>query len=412
MRAIHLVYTLIFISFSVLSSIGQSNDQYLKKSDGFIRDFLSNLNNIYDTTLATQENKKRYFNFVLDNMIESRDSTILYDNLSMQLIRNNRVNAQKYMENYRDILQARLNVLPTKYTVKNTMMGFKEDTLYVDQTGQHLICKLSRIIEIDFVNSNKIKKYRSDTISFYIKFLNKDLYERRIISSDRYITNREDSIKILDTDRDGIPDDQDACWLIPGVDYCEGCRDTDGDRICDKMDECPKEPGVEYCKGCPDSDKDGICDKVDKCPTEEGPISNNGCPVTAKPVIPEILNLPIITLPVTLDLQNYQSSKSDYQELELNSDYISNLNPSKFRNFNGTEILRLSLKIQPNKNRLIKTNSVEIKLWEINFNAGNVISLNPVIFSAELPTTQDTLLALFKLDLSEQKQLAKYLTTL
>jgi hypothetical protein len=98
----------------------------------------------------------------------------------------------------------------------------------------------------------------------------------------------------IDTDGDGVPDDQDVC---PGYDDaldadgdgvpdgCDACPeddpdDTDGDGVCDSKDECPggddhvdsDGDGVaEACDPCPgddpdDSDGDGVCDGVDQCP--------------------------------------------------------------------------------------------------------------------------------------------------
>lgn len=55
--------------------------------------------------------------------------------------------------------------------------------------------------------------------------------------------------------------------------------DTDGDGIRDDDDECPYIRGSVAAKGCPDSDGDGIIDSKDRCPMEPGPSSNSGCPV-------------------------------------------------------------------------------------------------------------------------------------
>ncbi|MDF2192636.1 OmpA family protein [Paraflavitalea sp. CAU 1676] len=84
-----------------------------------------------------------------------------------------------------------------------------------------------------------------------------------------------------DKDKDGVPDDQDACPTLPGSALTRGCPDKDGDGIADQVDKCPSEPGVAAYNGCPvpDTDKDGVNDLADKCPNEAGPASNNGCPL-------------------------------------------------------------------------------------------------------------------------------------
>jgi OmpA-OmpF porin, OOP family len=99
----------------------------------------------------------------------------------------------------------------------------------------------------------------------------------------------------LDTDGDGIPDDQDACPTEAEDgkgDATDGCPyvepDRDGDGILDSKDKCPDVPedkdGIDDEDGCPedDADKDGILDVEDACPKEPGSKSaekaKNGCP--------------------------------------------------------------------------------------------------------------------------------------
>ena len=81
-----------------------------------------------------------------------------------------------------------------------------------------------------------------------------------------------------DTDGDGIPDKDDACPQVKGLKEFNGCPDTDGDGIADKDDACPEVAGPKEFNGCPDTDGDGIADKDDKCPDVAGPASNKGCP--------------------------------------------------------------------------------------------------------------------------------------
>jgi OmpA-OmpF porin, OOP family len=82
-----------------------------------------------------------------------------------------------------------------------------------------------------------------------------------------------------DSDGDGIKDGLDMCPSVPGVVAFKGCPDTDGDGIEDALDKCPAVAGISAFQGCPDTDMDGTEDSKDKCPKTYGPISNAGCPI-------------------------------------------------------------------------------------------------------------------------------------
>ena len=86
----------------------------------------------------------------------------------------------------------------------------------------------------------------------------------------------------VDTDGDGIYDDEDKCPTVAGVAKYNGCPipDSDGDGINDEEDKCPNQAGIAKYNGCPipDRDNDGINDEEDKCPDLAGVASNNGCP--------------------------------------------------------------------------------------------------------------------------------------
>jgi outer membrane protein OmpA-like peptidoglycan-associated protein len=98
--------------------------------------------------------------------------------------------------------------------------------------------------------------------------------------------------RTIDTDKDGIPDKEDACPKVPGVKNPDpkknGCpSDRDNDGIPDSEDACPDVPGVRSDdskkNGCPpDRDGDGIPDSEDACPDTPGVKSDdpkkNGCP--------------------------------------------------------------------------------------------------------------------------------------
>ncbi|MDI3283173.1 tetratricopeptide repeat protein [Polyangium sp. 15x6] len=75
----------------------------------------------------------------------------------------------------------------------------------------------------------------------------------------------EDTDRLDDTDRDGIPDDTDRCPSEPedrdSFADADGCPDidNDGDGVADASDKCPDEPenrdGFEDEDGCPETPK-------------------------------------------------------------------------------------------------------------------------------------------------------------
>lgn len=86
------------------------------------------------------------------------------------------------------------------------------------------------------------------------------------------------TMKVMDTDLDGTPDNKDKCPQLAGPVELMGCPDTDGDGVADREDECPEVAGLIAFGGCPDTDGDGISDNADDCPNEAGTRANNGCP--------------------------------------------------------------------------------------------------------------------------------------
>lgn len=93
---------------------------------------------------------------------------------------------------------------------------------------------------------------------------------------------------VADTDGDGIFDDEDQCPReaedLDGFKDQDGCpeADNDGDGVLDLDDLCPMaledHDGFEDLDGCPenDNDKDGFADAQDECPDTPGKI--RGCP--------------------------------------------------------------------------------------------------------------------------------------
>ncbi len=86
---------------------------------------------------------------------------------------------------------------------------------------------------------------------------------------------------IVDSDGDGVADNDDQCPAEAGVAANSGCpADSDGDGVIDDDDLCPQSSGVAENRGCPaDSDTDGLPDNQDQCPEQRGPLENGGCPI-------------------------------------------------------------------------------------------------------------------------------------
>ena len=97
---------------------------------------------------------------------------------------------------------------------------------------------------------------------------------------------------VVDTDRDGVPDDKDKCPTVGGATIgSDGCpkqnqnTDTDGDGVPDSKDKCASTPSGTSVDGdgCPtqsqsvDADGDGVPDKDDNCPNVAGLPQYNGC---------------------------------------------------------------------------------------------------------------------------------------
>ncbi|TCJ12185.1 OmpA family protein [Flaviaesturariibacter flavus] len=102
-----------------------------------------------------------------------------------------------------------------------------------------------------------------------------------VVGAGKKRTKSAQSLKLLDTDRDGVPDGDDLCPLVPGAISFKGCPDTDQDGVPDDKDRCPLQPGSVDRFGCPvpDTDGDGFNDDEDRCPTVSGSKEFSGCPV-------------------------------------------------------------------------------------------------------------------------------------
>jgi hypothetical protein len=83
---------------------------------------------------------------------------------------------------------------------------------------------------------------------------------------------------------DDLLEGEGGIWLAGTTE--EPVIDTDGDGVPDDQDACPLEFGPPGNDGCPlptpsDADGDGVPDTVDRCPTQPGPAANDGCPLPA-----------------------------------------------------------------------------------------------------------------------------------
>ncbi|MBK6822007.1 MAG: hypothetical protein IPG87_03090 [Saprospiraceae bacterium] len=226
-----------------MPSIAQTDVHYIKKADNFIKNFLSQLNNIHDNAFSEVILESESVNIILEEMIKDRDKTLLYDNISRSYINNNYKTVQDYMDSYITYFKSNLDKLPGKHSVQNSLGTFKEDTVYKNTSGLHKVCMSSRIVSIHYVNHEGSILHRSDTITFYILFEMGNSNTRWIIGSEKY-RSRSSVAKIPDTDGDGILNDVDACPLVSGSYYCHGCPDTDNDGVCDKNDLCYDQKGT------------------------------------------------------------------------------------------------------------------------------------------------------------------------
>lgn len=94
----------------------------------------------------------------------------------------------------------------------------------------------------------------------------------------------DERFQVVDTDEDGVIDDVDKEPDTPSeaMVYGSGVSiDSDMDGIPDYEDKCPFIKGIEANNGCPeDRDGDGVFDYDDVCPDVKGVAENLGCPKT------------------------------------------------------------------------------------------------------------------------------------
>ncbi|MBK8244234.1 MAG: hypothetical protein IPK88_12475 [Saprospiraceae bacterium] len=163
----------------------QNIKQYLHKADEFIKDFVSQINLILDPKI-TYDERVLAKNTVLDDMINSRELTMLYDNISDKEVISNSLTAQNYLDR---LFTQFNNQMPLKNPngnyIKFQFGNFQSDTFYISENKVDKICIINRIINLDSIPIGK--QYRSDTISFVVAFKKGDLDDRRILSSFKYV---------------------------------------------------------------------------------------------------------------------------------------------------------------------------------------------------------------------------------
>ena len=132
--------------------------------------------------------------------------------------------------------------------------------------------------------------------------------------------------EVLDSDKDGIGNDIDACPHLFGEKENNGCpintKDSDYDGILDQMDSCPFLKGTIEMGGCPDSDKDGISDLKDYCPFLKGTETNNGCPVMNKSDHQDFLLKKSIQVVVEFDTDKSNIKAFYYDDLAEVVDFL------------------------------------------------------------------------------------------
>ncbi len=175
---------IIIFTFEAFSAYSQSTNQYLIKAEEFIKDYVSQLNLILDPKI-THEDRLQAKNVVLDDMINSREETNLYDNISDKIVINNHLPAQTYFDRLFILFNNQMPLKSPNENYVNFQIGeFKSDSVYIAVNKIDKICIISRIINLDSLPIGI--QFRSDTISFAVQFKNGDLDDRRILSSNKY----------------------------------------------------------------------------------------------------------------------------------------------------------------------------------------------------------------------------------
>jgi hypothetical protein len=143
------------------------------------------------------------------------------------------------------------------------------------------------------------KTYVGEAGDYFVTFVAKDEHGANSSKKVKITILVLDTPCLLDTDEDGVCDEDDNCPLTANPDQLDSnmdgigdaCEeivclvDTDNDGVCDEDDNCPLTANLDQldsddngvgdaCEVIPclsDADNDGVCDEVDNCPLTANP---------------------------------------------------------------------------------------------------------------------------------------------
>lgn len=280
---------------------------YKQKSEHFIRLLYSRINDILD---QNNEDNRRIItaNKILDEMISSRDTTVLYDHITDTEVRNRSISAQNFITT--------LERLRLSFSLTFEINQVISSEFYNYKGNKDPVCKLDLSISLQSKTGNQI--IRTDTISYYVIFLHENVSDRKILSSKKF-----DPEELADRDNDGIPD---------------------------KYDQCPFKPGPKENNGCP------------KKILKEIPVSNQ---VSSKIINSKIKDENKIDISIPFQLSDLQMIGEDVDEITYTNynfslDKLSNINNIVFHvQYLGSEKINIQMK------KLISNDGVEINLNNI-----------------------------------------------
>lgn len=181
---------------------------YIAKSEDFIRTLYSRINSILDQE-NEDNNRNKTANIILNEMISSRDTTVLFDHITDPEVKNRSVSAQKFIE----ILEIKRLSSSLTFEINQVISS----QLYNYKGNKDPVCQLDISISLQSFNDNN-RILRTDTISFYVIFMNENVSDRKILSSRKYELE-----ELADRDHDGVPDKEDNCPDNPGTKKNHGC---------------------------------------------------------------------------------------------------------------------------------------------------------------------------------------------
>lgn len=386
-----IVLLLSFLWSHVLYS--QNDKQYYVKAVNQIKNFHSKLNLILDPE-NPDENRKITKNNILNEMIQSRTETKLYDNISHSDIKANYLEAQNYLDKVFILVKSQTsdkNIDQNYFSFEYDEI--KNESILKNENKEDKEAKTNFKIKLISISPTYGKQtvIRTDTITFVVIFESGDLDSPKIRSSFKY-QQKNILEEISDNDKDGIEDIEDLC---------------------------PKESGTKYCNGCPDSDGDGICNKYDKCPDLKGKLNNFGCPDEEKKTttIKEIgkkeiptQSYPIIIIPVSISVKELTNKRKHKFSIVYAASFTTNFKSNVIGDFIGEEKLILKITILPDREK--NTKNAKFDLLEILMNETNTTYINNISIVKSLDVENEFIKFEYKIDLNKEKYLLEYLKSL